>query len=135
MQKKKFPVMAVVGIGCCMAVLAVMNATGGNLDLSSMFKGNEAQEQAMEAAQSASKDDTANELRGQLASRKQQNPEDPEMMAEVSAGLPEEPAILIPKVERRQETVNESATSSHWYRDGSNTKATGEEVKEKRSID
>ncbi len=125
--------MPVVGIGVCLSVLAVMNATGGNINFSKLFGQDKALDAAMKEAQSVSKEDTKGMLQQQVASRAKGG-QDPEAMA-APAGLPKTAAILIPPKVRRTETVNESATSSQWYKDGSGTKAMGEEVKDKRTVD
>ena len=133
MQKKKFPAMAVVGIVLALGVVATLNATGGNINFSELLAKKEEPVQQTEVSATAKEENKAALNTAMLSKRnKPVNPEEGPQ-AELKNGVPLKPVILIPKMQRRQEMMNESSTSSHWDAEGSAVKAEGEAVREKRS--
>lgn len=138
MKQKKFPVMWVVAIVVGLTLIFVMNATGGRINFAGLFAPKPKPEAQQQVA-AASKEETKNVLANQVASlnksdsdRSQPSPIEPPGQA---GGLPEEPAIFIPEMQRFEQTPNDSATSNQWYRDGSYVKDESEEVKKNRTIE
>lgn len=133
MQKKKFPVLPVIGIVAVLSVLFLMNATNGNINLSKLFASNDNAQQVKEAVARTTKESTKSQM---MASMNRKDPTmaraNPDGLDPTENQLPTEPAIFLPKQTRRVETPNESATSSQWYKKGSEVEQKGEEVKKER---
>lgn len=52
-----------------------------------------------------------------------------------SAGIPDEPIILLPKFERYDPVQNDSVVNALWYREESSTNQTGEKVRQDQGRD
>lgn len=123
MKKKKKPVMLLVGLTLVVAVVAFFNITQFNF---AAFKINS--EMAKRQAEAQKQQAGAGQAKAQMAKQVEQG------MLKLgkygAEGIPPEPIVKKPKFERIEPVQNESVVNSMWYKEGSNTKKKGEEVRD-----
>lgn len=132
MQKKKSPVMLVVAVCLVFGFAYFMNAT--SFFTRPLLPEQPQQPEPAPQTQASTEEATAQTrtaMKDALRNRGGRDQEDAEGRAE---GIPDKPAIFVPRIERFEPTFNETSTSAQWYRDESEVDDRGEKVRAERGF-
>jgi len=131
MQQKKSPAMLIVGLCVVLGAAYFVNATA--FFTKPLLPPPAEAPKAPDAAEASAIAKQASErMREQVkkGGGAQAGPEG----ETVASGIPAEPAIFPPKVQRYNPQYNETSTSGQWYRDDSAVNERGEKVREDRGF-
>ncbi len=129
MRNKKSPAMMIVAAVLILGFAFFLNAT-------SFFTRPLLPEAPPEQKQPETKM-TANDSRSMLANSLRSKTDGRTLVAgenPLPEGIPKEPAILKPKVERYEQKPNPTSTSARWWDEDNNVQKQSEETREKRGF-
>jgi hypothetical protein len=123
MQKKKTPVAAISFIALVFVAFAMGNITGFFNNPAAFFQPKpQAPPEAPEEKKETEKPKPGNELAKAQAERARTMGPNARRADGEADGVPPEPSILFPKVNKFKPTVNDSNISAQWYREESRQK-------------
>lgn len=129
MRNKKSPAMMIVAAVLILGFAFFLNATSF---MTRPLLPEAPKEQAEAPKMSSS--DSKEMLSRALKPRTEDGLETPSTSLDGGGGIPDKPAILKPKVERFEPTLNPTSTAAHWWDDDGVLQKQSEETREKRGF-